>query len=415
LGRTVHIIGGGLSGLAAAVDLASQGYRPVIHEAGPQAGGRCRSYFDAVLKTRIDNGNHLLLSGNRHAMRYLDTIGSRDTLQGPSRPVFAFIDLKTRERWTLQPSRGRIPFWLFDRNRRVPGTRAIDYLEPLKLAFAGGDKTVGQVMDKRSALYHRLWEPLAVSALNTSTDEGSARLFWAIVRETLGAGGQACIPLVPKQGLSESFVDPALAYIAAKGGTLHLQHKLSRLHFDGGALRGLDFGGTIEPVEPNAPVVLAVTAPVAAGLVPGLKAPQEHRAILNLHYAVEAAWRDPGFIGVVGGTAEWVFQKPGILSVTVSAADRLMEADAETLAEIVWSDLSAIYKLPESLPAHRVVKEKRATFAATPAQAKLRPPGKTRWQNLWLAGDWTATGYPGTIEGSIRSGQEAASRILKNA
>ena len=415
MGRTVHIIGAGLSGLAAAVDLASNGYTPVVHEAGPQAGGRCRSYFDAVLKTRIDNGNHLLLSGNRHAMDYLEKIGSRETLKGPSRPVFPFIDLKSRERWTLQPSAGKLPLWLFDRNRRVPGTKAADYLEPVKLAFAGQGKTVGAVLDKSSVLYRRLWEPLAVSALNTTTDEGSAALFWAIIRETLGAGGQACLPLVPEEGLSESFIDPALAYLAAHGGEIHLQHRLSRLQFDGGALRGLDFGGTIKPINPNAPVVLAVTAPVAAGLVPGLKTPQDHRAILNLHYAVEVPRREPGFIGVIGGTAEWVFQKPGLLSVTVSAADRLMDSDAETLAEIIWSDLREIYALPESMPAHRVVKEKRATFAATPQQAALRPSGKTRWQNLWLAGDWTATGYPGTIEGSIRSGQAAAALILKNA
>jgi squalene-associated FAD-dependent desaturase len=284
----------------------------------------------------------------------------------------------------------------------------------LKLAFAG-DKTVGEILNKSSTLYRRLWEPLAVSALNTLPDEGSARLFWAIVRETLGAGGQACIPLVPEIGLSESFIDPALAYLAAHGGEVRLQHRLSRLHFDGGAVRGLDFGGITETLAPDCPVILAVTAPVAAGLVPGLKAPNEHRAILNLHYAIDTIWREPGFTGVIGGTAEWVFQKPGILSVTVSAADRFMDADAEALAEIVWRDLCDIYNLPDTMPAHRVVKEKRATFAATPGQAKLRPAGKTRWQNLWLAGDWTATGYPGTIEGSIRSGKEAAARIVKNA
>ena len=415
MSRVVHVIGAGLSGLAAAVGLAAKGYAPVVHEAGPQAGGRCRSYFDPVLKTRIDNGNHLLLSGNRHAMRYLEAIGSRGTLKGPPAPVFPFIDLETRERWVLQPSAGKLPLWLFDRNRRVPGTTALQYLEPLKLAWAGKDRTVGSVLDKSRVLYRRLWEPLAVSALNTTTDEGSASLFWAIVRETLGVGGRACIPLVPEEGLSESFVDPALAFLAARGGTVRLQHKLSRLHFDGGAVRGLDFGGVVEAIGPSDPVVLAVTAPVAAGMVPGLQAPQEHRAILNLHYAIDVPRREPGFIGVVGGTAEWVFQKPGILSVTVSAADRLMDSDAETLATIVWRDLKAIYSLPDSMPTYRVVKEKRATFAATPAQAKLRPPGRTRWQNLWLAGDWTATGYPGTIEGSIRSGQAAAAGILKNA
>jgi squalene-associated FAD-dependent desaturase len=410
---TIHIIGAGLSGLAAGLLLVEAGHTPIIHEAGPQAGGRCRSYFDAVLNTRIDNGNHLLLSGNRNAMRYLDLVGARHTMIGPAEPMFPYVDLSTGERWTLRPNRGKLPWWLFHSDRRVPGTKVMDYLEPIKLAWAGTDKTVGQVLDSSSVLYHRLWESLAVSALNVPAMEGSARLFWAIVRQTLGAGGEACLPLVPEQGLSESFIDPAIAYIEKRGGKVTLQRRLSRLQFSGEAICALEFGGETEMIDPSTPVVLAVPAPVAANLVPGVAAPEAHSSILNLHFAVGTPKQGPGFIGVVGGTAEWIFQKGSILSVTVSAADRLIDRPAEDLAVEVWSDLRRIYTLPEALPKWRVVKEKRATFAATPAQARVRPGCRTRWQNLFLAGDWTDTGLPGTIEGSIQSGFAAARQILK--
>ena len=118
--RSVHIIGAGLAGLATAVRLLEQGVRVTLYEATNQAGGRCRSYLDPVLGITIDNGNHLLLSGNRAALGYLDTIGARDRLIGPSSASFPFIDLATHERWTLRANDGIIPWWIFDRNRRVP-------------------------------------------------------------------------------------------------------------------------------------------------------------------------------------------------------------------------------------------------------------------------------------------------------
>ena len=103
----VHVVGAGLAGLAAALRLAEAGRPVVLHEASPQAGGRCRSYLDTTLGCRIDNGNHLLIAGNASAMEYLDAIGARDTLVGPAEPAYPFLDIATGERWTLRPNTGR--------------------------------------------------------------------------------------------------------------------------------------------------------------------------------------------------------------------------------------------------------------------------------------------------------------------
>jgi hydroxysqualene dehydroxylase len=163
------------------------------------------------------------------------------------------------------------------------------------------------------------------------------------------------------------------------------------------------------PVEA---VVLAVPPWVAADLLPGQRCPTGLQAILNIHFRVEADRGLTGFVGLIGGTAEWVFVKRGHVSVTISAANQMVDEDAETIARAVWPDVQAALNLRGQMPAWRVVKERRATVAATAEQERLRPGPRTALGNLVLAGDWTATGLPGTIEGAIRSGRTAAEVLL---
>ena len=199
--RAVHIIGAGLAGLSAAVRIAPMGIRVTVYEATNQAGGRCRSYHDPILDMTVDNGNHLLLSGNRAALSYLETIGARDRVAGPARAEFPFVDLATGERWTLRPNDGRLPWWVFARHRRVPGTRPLDYLALLPLLWAGADKTIGDVLDCEGPLYERLIDPFFLAVLNTEPPKASAALAWAVLRELLAAGGRNYRPLIA-QGAS---------------------------------------------------------------------------------------------------------------------------------------------------------------------------------------------------------------------
>jgi squalene-associated FAD-dependent desaturase len=390
---TVHVIGAGMAGLAAACTLAERGEHVVLHEAAKAAGGRCRSYFDAQLGCRIDNGNHLLLSGNKAAMDFLRRIGTLDTLTGPAEPIFPFINLATGAAWTLRLNRGRLPWWIFAPNRRVPGTKPADYLALLKLRRAGAQDLLEPMIGHTGALYKNLLEPLAISALNTMPDVASADPLRAVVAETIERGGAASIPRFPAIGLSESFVDPALAYLESKGADIRL-------------------GSRVTALDPAQKTILAVPPWVAAELCPGLTTPDAFEAICNLHFAARV---DPGeakFWGLVGGMAEWVFAKGDILSVTISAANRYAEVENDTLATTAWAELSRAFNLTAAIPPYRLVREKRATFAATPAQLARRPATRTANPNLLLAGDWTATGLPATIEGAIRSGNVAALAIL---
>jgi squalene-associated FAD-dependent desaturase len=405
-----HVIGGGLAGLSAALALLDAGHTVTLYESGPACGGRCRSYFDATLGCRIDNGNHLLLSGNHAAAAYLDRIGARPTLTGPATPAIPFRDLRSGKSWTLRPNRGRIPFWLLSKSRRVPGTSPLDYLPLLKLGHARPTDTVaGSFPD--GPLYRRLVEPFAIAALNTPTINGAARLLGAVIDETLARGGDACAPLFPRDGLSESFIDPAVAALTEAGATVLTSTRISGLTFAQDRVAALT-GPNGSILLSRADHVVVATPPwIAADLLPGLETPNEFQAILNLHFRTEADPGEAGFWGLIGGTSEWIFVKTGVVSVTISAANRLIDRTAEDLATTVWLEVRRVLSLPEPLPPWRVVKEKRATFAATPNQQLRRPSATTQWQNCTLAGDWTATGLPATIEGAIRSGVAAAGAL----
>ncbi len=408
----VHIIGAGLAGLSAAVRLTEAGVAVTLYEAAAHAGGRCRSYDDGQLGRRIDNGNHLLLAANRAALQFLETIGAGDSLIGPSSPEFSFVDLVSGERWVLRPNRGRVPWWLLSRRRRIPGTGPLDYLGAVRFLGAPAEACVFDLLGQRSIVARRLWHPLAIAALNTDLGDASARLFGRILRDSFGAGGDACRPLVPREGLSESFIDPALRWLRDRGTEVRFGARLRALSIAGDRIDELTFDGVGVGVAAGDQVILAVTAPMAGRLVPDLVVPDRFCAIVNAHYRVDVPGDAPGFVGVIGGTAEWVFRKPGILSVTVSAADRLVDTPAEDLASLLWRDVAATYRLsPDPLPAWQIVKERRATFAATPTQLARRPMPVTRWTNLTLAGDWTDTGLPATIEGAIRSGVSAAALV----
>jgi squalene-associated FAD-dependent desaturase len=412
--RLIHVIGAGLAGLAAAVQLQRRGAQVVLHEAAPQAGGRCRSYYDPKLGVTIDSGNHWVLSGSFATLNYLRAIGAADELAGPAQPDYPFVDLATRARWTVRMSPGRLPWWIFDPNARVPNTGPGDYLTLMPLLFAKPGRSVAQTMRCNGPLWDRLLRPLLLALLNVEPREASAELAGAMVRETLVAGGLACRPLVARNGLGSAFVDPALRLLQHGGAAIRLGSRLTDMVFaDTGRVSALNFAGESIAIDADQAVVLAVPPEIAQTLVPGLRSPTRFAATVNVHFVVEPPFGMAPITGLLNATADWLFAFEGRVSATINAAERLLDTPPEALAKTVWAEVAQAAGLPaEPMPAWQVVMEKRATFAALPDQETLRPGTRTRWNNLMLAGDWTATGLPATIEGAIRSGQKAADTLL---
>src|SRR6185437_3150461 len=311
---TIHIIGAGLAGLAAAERLLRSHWTVAVHEATAVAGGRCRSYYDQSTGMVIDNGTHLLLSGNNSAISLTEAIGSRSGLRGPDEAQFAFVDIANGEQWTLRFGDSRFPWWVFDKDRRVPQTSIVDYLPMARLVWTKTDKPIGEVIKCAGPIYDRFLAPLLLAALNIAPREGSAKLAGAVIRESLALGGLACRPLLAREGLGAVFVEPAISHLQKLGAVISLEDELVKFGFSSGRATRLEFAKQTLELGEDDVVILSVPPYVATSLVPGLQAPSLFRGIVNAHFRIDPPTRLPPMLGVIDGTAEWIFSLPGRIS-----------------------------------------------------------------------------------------------------
>lgn len=419
--QRVHIIGAGLSGLAAAVRLADAGVKVSLYESAGHAGGRCRSFFDKTLERDIDNGNHLIMSGNYAALGFLQRIGSVDALTGPADASYPFVDVNTGQRWRVAINDGMFPAWVFDPATRVPDTHIFDYVKAAGIAFARKDQTVADIVDKDSILYKRFWEPLTLAVLNTTPEIGQAQLLWSVIRETFLLGGKASRPLAAKKGLGPAFIDPAVTYLQTRGAEIRFNTRLRAAEFSQGRVSALDLGEEKIAVVDGDEVIFAVPPSRLKQLMPDLDPPDDNASILNVHYRTLhpvplTTLGDSPFIGMVSSDAHWAFVRGDVVSLTVSASHAIGmdETPNQKAADTMWRDTQAALDLG-NMPyeAVRVIRERRATPEQSPASVAKRLKAETSVKNLTLAGDHTDTKVPATIEGSIRSGDRAAAIVLK--
>ena len=348
---TVHVIGAGLAGLSAAVRLTAAGAKTVVHEAAAAAGGRCKSFFDPSFGAEIDNGNHLILSGNRAALDYLARIGSSERLSGPAprsstSPIFERANAggcaRMRDARPGGCSTGRGG----RRERRCTST--------LRRSPSSGRLPARQSSARcaaRGPLYERLWRPLLLAGLNTEPQESSALLAGALLRGTLGGGGKACRPLIALEGLSPTFVDPAIRFIAGGGGTVRLGDRLRDIRFAADRAVALEFEFDSIVLGREDAAIVAVPPWAARLLLPGVDAPEEFRGIVNAHFLAAAPKSHPPILGVIGGLTQWLFVYRDRLSVTISAAGDLIDWSREALAESIWREVAELTGLARDPPA----------------------------------------------------------------
>ncbi len=339
--KLIHIIGAGLAGLAAAVRLSKSGARVVLHEAANQAGGRCRSYDDPALGMAIDNGNHLVLSGNRATMEFVTGIGARDRAAWARRG--GVPDGRSRHQPTLDHPHQRRPPAVVDLRcvRARPRHDGDTVSSAGALAVAAlrsrhrrGDRVQGSGLRAvaRPAAARRT-QHRAAAGVRRACRRSAARDAWR-------PADKRAIRSSPPMGSGAPLSIRRSTFIAQHGGSIRFGHRLRALAFDGARTSKLDFGEDTIDLAPDDAVIVAVPPPVAADLLPGLTVPTEFCAIVNAHYRFVSDKPVPPMMGALNGLTEWLFAFPDRLSVTISAANRLLELERETLANKIWHEVA---------------------------------------------------------------------------
>jgi len=434
--KKVVVLGAGYAGLATAAELVLRGHDVTLVEGRALLGGRAHSFVDAKSGLVLDNGQHILMGCYHETLGLLRHLGVMDRLYSPPRLEVPFVSEKGR---SVLAATAPDPLHLLSALLGYGELSTSDKFSAIKLALRLrlGQKTLaGESAEawmrrwgQTPNIIRALWEPLCIAALNEPVATASAQLFATVIRRSFLAGAADSTILLSRVGLSELFAPEVKTLLEMCRGTLRLQTPVTGLLFEGTALREIKLGdGSV--LQPEA-VVSALPWHVLRGLLPGesklARACEriQDAPIVSLHLWLDRPILREPFVGLLDSPVHWVFsrdhihganpagQEGHVITAVVSGARDLVDKTGAELEELTLRELARV--LPEARQArvlHRMVyKARSATFAATPETEPLRPEATSEWSNFWLAGDWTNTGLPATIEGAIMSGARAARAV----
>jgi len=429
------IIGGGWAGLAAAVELSRNDVNVTVLESARQLGGRARSVkFNS---NHVDNGQHILLGA------YTSILGMLETLNIPENKVFkripAFMEImkSANKAVTLKTPPLPAPFHLLSGLLRFKGLRMAHRVRILRALARMKRKRFTVSPDIPLSVFLKktrqpmeaidsFWEPLCVSVLNLPPDQASTQLFVRVMKDAFFSSKEYSDMLLPITDLSACLPEPAMDYIEQHGGTIQLGTRALGIAVNKGCISGV-LTNEASLIADN---VIIATAPEACEQIlsphPYLKdvASNIHQlgsmpiTTLYLQYA-ESVSLPREFIGFMNSTTQWLFDRgrltgeKGLMAAVVSGPGNHMKMDAQKLIDHIVREIADYFPEWPSPLETKLIREKRATIAAVPGSDELRPANATVIQGLWLAGDYTATGYPSTLEGAVRSGISCARQILK--
>ncbi len=434
--KKVVVLGAGYAGLAAATELILRGHDVTLVEGRALLGGRAHSFVDTKSGLVLDNGQHILMGCYHESLALLKQLGVKDRLYSPPKLEVPFVSEKGR---SLMTASAPAPLHLLSALFGYDELSVADKVAAIKLALRlrlGQEPHVHETVQawmerwgQTPNIIRALWEPLCIAALNEPVATSSATLFATVIRRSFLAGAADSAILLSRVGLSELFAPEVKRLLEMCGGTLRVQTMVTGLRFEGTVLKEIKFGDG-SSLQPEA-VVSALPWHVLRGLLPAESklahacGQIEDAPIVSLHLWLDRPVLKEPFVGLLDSPVHWVFsrdhihganpagQEGHVITAVVSGARDLVEKTGPELEELTMKELGRF--LPEAVGAkvlHRMVyKARSATFAATPETEPLRPDATTEWSNFWLAGDWTNTGYPATIEGAILSGNRAARAV----
>ncbi len=430
--RTSLVVGGGWAGLAAAVALCAAGKRVILVESARQLGGRARCVRFG--NYRVDNGQHLMLGAYRSMLQLLDMIGVEEAEVLERRPLDLPIIDRRGHQVRLRVGEWPAPLHLALAVARAEGLSVLERGRALRFGrrLQNGHILLEQdisaqamlIAERQSPrLIRMFWDPLCLAALNTPVQTASARLFLRVLSETFRGAREQSDLLIPRTDLGTALPQPAMDFIERNGGKVILSQRV----------RSLTVGGPHhfiahlpdQQIEAH-DLILAVNPVMCRRLLsphPELRDTVDALADLRsdpictlyLEYPPEVRM-EPDMIGLLGTCSQWVFDRricgqPGLMAVVISGSGEHMSWSNAKLFQVVRDELAERFPHWPEPGRHLLIREKRATFTAAVNVDQMRPGNATPLAGLWLAGDFTATGLPATLEGAIRSGLACANGI----
>jgi len=418
------VIGGGIAGLTSAAYLIKQNIKVTLLESTPKLGGRAYSFTEQKSNDIIDNGQHILMGCYSDTLHFLKLIGAKKnfiyqnslrvnflTKEGlqvrlnsftpiyPLNLLFALLNFTVitfAERLSLLKFVIKLPFIS---HQRLSDKNVRDWLKEEKQS----DDTIKS-----------LWEIIAVGALNTNIDKASAFMFREILMKIFFNGNFASTIILPKYGLSDAYVKNAKEFIESSGGKIKLSSTVKEIIIDENKV--VEVKTTDEVYKDFDCVITAIPFYALNNIFPELfgnkKMEFEYSSILNIHIWLKNNPMKEKFYGLIDSPVHWIFNKGYHINLVISDADYLIDKSTEEIYQMCVSELIKYTKLEESdILRYKVLKEKKATFIPSIKITNTRPSSKTKITNLFLAGDWTDTGLPSTIESAVKSGRIAAELI----
>lgn len=427
--KLVTIIGGGLAGLSSAVFLHKKGYNVQIYESSPKFGGRAYAFYDREKNLYFDNGQHILAGWYENTFDYLKAIGSYDKIDFQKNLEVNFYDT-SKNSYNLKTFNLPAPFNLLFGLINYKALTFSDKRAVFKIYKIFTDKSLenlentGELLRKINQtenLIKYFWEPFILAVFNAKPESINCKIFLEILKTGFSKKSFSNL-VIPKINLNELFIDNALKYFEANGVSVYKKNKISKIIIENGNVKSL-LSETGEEIKSDY-FISAVPFFRFADLFEindynryfNDRGNLNSSSIISLHLFFKSEIPNDlllnnsfGMTGLIGTKVQWIFKRNSRhLSLVISASDfidELTDEDNETIFKNCFNELSQCLNGFEELKIeeYKIIKEKRATFIPDNKSLKNRPNQKTELQNFYIAGDWTNTGLPATIESAVKS------------
>ncbi|HED05473.1 MAG TPA: hypothetical protein ENI61_02170 [Ignavibacteria bacterium] len=419
------IIGGGFAGLSAGVYLSNANFQVEILEASPKLGGRAFSFTESHTKTVIDNGQHILMGCYIETLDFFKTIQADNNLIFQKRLKVCLLKENFEEHF-LKAFPLPYPFDLLFGLLNYSAIPFADRIKIIKLFLKLFFKHQGELNslsiydwlvkeNQNENTIETLWKILAVGVLNTNMHKASAKIFVDVLKKIFFNGKKSSIIIIPKYGLSETYCTSAKEYIESCGGNINLTEEVKELIVDNEKIKTIKTNK--RSLNNFDYIISSVPQYALSKILPhGYNFYElyfEYSSILSVHIWLRENPLEHDFYGLIKSPVQWIFNNGSHITLVISDANKYADYTKEEIITLAVSELDKYMHIKKrNITFHKIIREKRATFIPTNEIINNRPKVETPISNLLLAGDWTDTGLPSTIESAVKSGKRAAEKIM---